>query len=156
MASTLILLAAAALGLSAGALLTEGAVLVPFWRSLPPDSFLDWYRENGARLLRFFGPLEILAALLACLAAGASWLQGSSHAPLLAVSGCLALGVVGTFPVYFQRANASFAEATIESDRVEDELRRWSRWHWARVGLAAAAFLAALLALVAATPGAAS
>jgi hypothetical protein len=51
------LLATIALGLSAGALLAEGAVLVPFWRSLQPESFLAWYRENAALLLRFFGPL---------------------------------------------------------------------------------------------------
>ncbi len=40
-ASTAALLAVIALGLSAGAMLTEGAVLVPYWRSLPPDSFLS-------------------------------------------------------------------------------------------------------------------
>ena len=38
--SSLVGLAAVALGLSAGAMLAEGAVMVPYWRSLPPDAFL--------------------------------------------------------------------------------------------------------------------
>jgi hypothetical protein len=42
-------LAVLALGLAAGAVLTEAAVLVPFWRSLPPESFLGWYREISSR-----------------------------------------------------------------------------------------------------------
>jgi hypothetical protein len=49
------LLATTALGLSAGALLTEGAILVPFWRSLQPESFLGWYRQHAGLLQKFFG-----------------------------------------------------------------------------------------------------
>ena len=52
------LLAVLGLGLSAGALLAEAGVLVPFWQAQKPEAFLDWYRENASRLLGFFGPLE--------------------------------------------------------------------------------------------------
>ena len=62
-------LAAVGLGLAAGAMLAEGAVLVPWWRSLPAESFLRWYADNGARLFAFFGPLEIASAGLAVAAA---------------------------------------------------------------------------------------
>src|SRR6267378_2029146 len=60
MEGTLVVLAAVALGLAAGATLAEGAVLVPFWRSLDPEAFLAWYRRYAALLLRFFGPLEVV------------------------------------------------------------------------------------------------
>ena len=53
MATTFYTLAVIALGLMAGALLAEAAILVPFWRALPAASFLKWYREHGALLLRF-------------------------------------------------------------------------------------------------------
>ena len=149
MATILVLLAVAVLGLTAGALLAEGAVLVPFWRSLPPDSFLRWYRENAALLLRFFGPLEVAAPLLAGLAAIASWGSAGSASSLLFASSVLSLLVLGAFPLYFKRVNSSFAEGTIEPDRLEEELRRWAYWHWARVVLAAAAFLAGILAAMA-------
>lgn len=144
----LAMLAIAALGLSAGALLAEGAILVPFWRSLPARSFLAWYREHAGLLLRFFAPLEIAAALLPALAAAVGWLGGSAGAPLLAVSAALALLVLAAFPAYFQRANASFADQSIAVDQVPDELRRWSRWHWGRACVATLAFLLAILALL--------
>ena len=62
--------AAAALGLAAGALLAEAAVLVLYWRSLEATQFLDWYSAHAGLLFRFFAPLEITAALLALAAAG--------------------------------------------------------------------------------------
>jgi hypothetical protein len=144
MGSAVVLLAVVALGLTAGALVTEGAVLVPFWRSLAPESFLAWYRQHAALLLRFFAPLEIGAAALAVLAALVSWFGGQPGSGLLAVSAVLSVLVLAAFPLYFQRANASFAEGTIATAQVDAELRRWSSWHWVRVALAVAAFTAAV------------
>ncbi len=142
----LVPLSVAVLGLSAGALLAEGAVLVPYWRSLPPDSFLAWYRQNGTLLLRFFGPLEVGAAVVAILATIADGLSSGSASSLLAGASLLSLLVLGAFPLYFKQANASFSEGAIDLDCVPSELRRWARWHWARVVIASAAFLAAILA----------
>src|SRR5712692_2124676 len=109
----LVFLAVLVLGLSAGAVVAEGAVLVPFWRSLQPESFLTWYRQHATLLLRFFGPLEILAAGLAVVAALVSWLGDEPASGLLAISDLLAVLVLALFPLYFRRTNASFAEATI-------------------------------------------
>ena len=58
------LLAVASLGIFFGAMLTEGLVLVPYWRSLPAEAFYSWYAANDKRLLGFFGPLTWLAALV--------------------------------------------------------------------------------------------
>lgn len=144
--TTLVILTVLALGLSAGALLAEGAVLVPMWRAMAPDAFLAWYRENEQRLVRFFGPLEILAAVLAALATGAAWWSG--HAPwgLLAGASGLAIAVLASFPLYFQSANAAFAEGRLEDEAVGPALRTWARWHGARVVVALAAFALAALA----------
>lgn len=146
MGSMLVLLAVVALGLSAGALVAEGAVLIPFWRSLQPESFLAWYRQHAALLLRFFGSLEVVAAGLAVLAALVSWFGGERASGLLAVSALLAVVVLAAFPLYFQRANASFTEATIATTEVAMELRRYSIWHWVRVVFAVAAFALAVAA----------
>ena len=40
------ILATMALGVAAGAMLAEGAVLVPWWRAMPPEAFLRWYADN--------------------------------------------------------------------------------------------------------------
>ena len=140
------IIAAVVLGLSAGALLAEGAVLVPYWRSLSGEVFLRWYREHGGLLIRFYGPLEVAATVAALLATIAAWLSASPGAPLLALASALALAVLGAFPLYFKDANASFADGTLSPEQVASELARWARWHWVRTAIATAAFLAALLA----------
>jgi hypothetical protein len=143
----LVLLAAIVLGLTAGALVAEGGVLVPFWRSQRPDAFLAWYREHAALLVGFFGPLEIAAVVLSAAALGANWLHPVvAGTPLLAAA-VLSLAVLLAFPLYFQKANASFASGAIEHARLPDELRRWARWHWARTALAIGAFACAAVAL---------
>ena len=68
----LALVAVASLGIFFGAMLTEGLVLVPYWRSIPAEAFYSWYGANDKRLLGFFGPLTWLAALSALAAAGTS------------------------------------------------------------------------------------
>jgi hypothetical protein len=125
----------------------EGAVLVPFWRSLRPEAFLAWYAAHAGLLLRFFGPLEVAGAALAIAALVLRWLAGAGGLALLGASALLAVAVLAAFPLYFQRTNASFAAGTLAPDRVAGELRRWAAWHWARCGIAAGAFAAAVLAL---------
>ena len=102
LADTIVCLAAVALGLSAGAVFAEGAVLVPFWRSLRPEAFLAWYREHADLLFRFFAPLEIAAAVLVLAAFAANLWQQVASAWLLGVAALLTVGVLALFPVYFQ------------------------------------------------------
>jgi len=134
-------LATLALGMAAGAMLAEGAVLVPWWRSMPPEAFLRWYADNARRLLEFYGPLEIVSATLTLLAAvlhapGRRWFAGAA---------LLALAVLAAFPIYFRDVNASFETGTIGIDRVAGELGRWAAWHWGRTMFGLLAFALALL-----------
>lgn len=144
----LAVLATVVLGISAGALVAEGGVLVPFWRSTPPEQFLGWYRKHAALLVGFYGPLEIASVGLTAGALAATWLQPTVGRAPLAVALLLAVGVLVAFPLYFQKVNASFASGSIELARVPDELRRWAHWHWARTTLAVGAFVCALVALL--------
>jgi hypothetical protein len=142
----LALVATVALGLSAGALVAEGGVLVPVWRSEPPEAFLAWYRDHAALLVGFYGPLEIAAVGLSAAALAANWLHPVMAAGPLLGAAVLAIGVLVAFPLYFQKVNISFATGTIELARIPDELRRWSRWHWARTVLAVGAFVCEVVA----------
>jgi hypothetical protein len=141
------LLAALGLGLSAGAMLAEAAVLVPYWRSLPPEEFLRWYERNADRLMRFFGPLEVVAALLALAAAAAAAVYGSPASTALWGAALLAVAVLLTFFVYFRSVNEGFAKGTVAPADVPEQLGRWSSWHWARTLLGTLSFAAALAAL---------
>ena len=144
-ASAVAMLATLVLGLSAGAMTAEGALLVPYWRALPPLEFLAWYRDNAARLFVFFAPLETGAALLAVLAVTFARLAQRPDKRMLLASAVLAAAVLAGFPLYFERVNAAFAAGTIDADRVAPELARWAVRHWARTAIGIAAFLCALL-----------
>jgi hypothetical protein len=136
-----------ALGLAAGAVLAEACVLVPFWRRERPEAFLDWYARYAGVLLRFFGPLEAASGVLVLLAAVLSWLGWLPRPALFTSAAVLTLAVLASFPLYFQRVNASFEKRAIAPDDVGPELARWATWHWARTGLAIAAFTLAAVAI---------
>lgn len=140
MVDSLVVLAVVALGVTAGALLAEALILVPFWRSSEPSAFLDWYRQYSGLLLRFFGPLEIAALVLPGMASFACWLNEDSRFVFLGISTLLSLLILLSFPIYFKKANASFAAGTIEKRDVAVELTRWARWHWSRTSIAVIAF----------------
>ena len=140
-------LSVAGLGAFAGAMLTEGVVLVPYWRALSPSQFFTWYAANDARLLGFFGPLTALVGFVTLAAAGASfsfahpgrwWALGAAASMFVAIL---------LFPIYFQGANTRFACASIAPDDLAAELTRWAAWHRVRTVLAVAALAASLLAL---------
>jgi hypothetical protein len=133
------LLATLALGIAAGAVLAEGAVLVPWWREQPPEAFLAWYAANASRLFGFFGTLEMVAGVLVIVAAVLV------RSPSFLAAALLTVGVLAVFPLYFQDVNASFENATIAPGDVPAELGRWAEWHWTRTALAIAAFAAAVL-----------
>lgn len=139
-------LAVASLGIFVGAMLTEGLVLVPYWRSLRAEAFYSWYGANDERLLGFFGPLTWLAALSALAAAGFSlWAAHPGRWYAVAAAAC-ALVVVSMFFVYFERANATFSLGSMPANELRVELDRWAAWHWVRSGLSLAALTAAVLA----------
>lgn len=140
-------LSVAGLGVFAGAMLTEGLVLVPYWRSLSAAPFFAWYRANDARLLGFFGPLTAIAALVTLAAAGTSWFlghpgRGWALVAAIAVSICVTM-----FPLHFREANARFAAAAVPEDELPAVLGRWAAWHRVRVALSFVALAAGLLAL---------
>lgn len=140
-------LSVASLGIFAGAMLTEGGVLVPFWRGLAPEEFLRWYAANAQRLLAFFSPLTTAAGVLTLLATIGSFTQGHPGRWWLGVALVLMLGIIATFFVYFEAANTRFATAAIPPDAVPAELARWAAWHHARTVVSVVAFAAALLAV---------
>src|SRR5687768_16519797 len=142
----LALVAVASLGMFFGAMLTEGLVLVPYWRSIPAEAFYSWYGANDKRLLGFFGPLTWLAALSALAAAGTSlWMNHPGRWYAGAAAAC-ALMVVSMFFLYFERANATFSLGPMPANELRVELGRWAAWHWVRSGLSLTALAAAVLA----------
>lgn len=130
------LLSTVLLGLFAGSLLTEGAILVPYWRRMAPAEFFRLHSTLGRHLFRYFAPLTVISVLMSVVAALASGLQ--SLAWLITAGLCLA--TLAIFFIYFKRANQSFADQSLPEDDLGAELGRWAAWHWFRTGLIILAF----------------
>lgn len=135
------------LGVTAGAMLTEAAILVPYWQSVTPEVFFDWYGGNAPRLVDFYSPLEVGSAVaaLACAILASSTSRPGARSWWLAT--VLSLLVIATFFIYFQDVNAAFAERAIAADALSDTLRTWGQWQWGRVALGLGAFAASIMAL---------
>jgi hypothetical protein len=140
-------LSAAGLALFVGALLTEAIVLVPMWRTLQPQEFFTLHAAHAHRLYKFFAPLTASATVLAVIAAVTSLASGHSGRVPSVVAAALALLILSTYFLYFRRANASFAEASITHEKLPAELARWAAWHWFRTAIGLVALASTLLAL---------
>lgn len=145
--NVLLLLSAAALGLYAGAMLTEGFILVPYWQSLPPPAFFVWYAANDQRLFGFFGAVTTLAVLLASGAALAAFVTRHPGRRPASVAAGLMLLTLAMFFVYFADANTRFAAGGIPAESLAGELERWASWHRTRMVVALVALAAALVPL---------
>jgi hypothetical protein len=146
-AEVMLFLSAAGLALFVGALLTEAMVLVPMWRTLQPKDFFTLHAAHAHLLYSFFAPLTVSATLLSVVAAITSFVTERPLSTASAVAAVLALVMFSTYGLYFHRANASFAEASITDEALPAELARWASWHWFRTGVGLVALASALLAL---------
>jgi hypothetical protein len=86
-----------------------------------------------------------VAAFLSIASALISLWQGHPGRWSALLAAVLLVAVVSTFYLYFQKANASFTAASISDVKLGAELTRWATWHWWRVGLSFAAFVAAMM-----------
>ena len=148
-AAVLPLLSAGALGLLAGALMAEGALLLPYWRTLSAAMFYELHPVYGPKLMRFYAPLTIAAPLLATLAAAAAWLFGGQASLYSGIAAGLAWSLVAIYFVYFKAANEAFARRMIAPQMLPQALARWAAWHRLRTVLCVLAFGFALWATAA-------
>lgn len=147
MATLFAFLAAASLGLLAGAMLLIAVAIAPFWAALEPMEFARWFQQYSPLLGRVMLPLGASSTLLVLAAAWFARSASPSSFPWLALAAALAVGVAAVYPLYFTSANAALASGSLDASQVAAELGRWRAWHWARTGAGALSFLAALRGL---------
>lgn len=140
---------AVSVGLLAGALFLEGFVLVPFWRSLRPEAFVDLHGGFAPRLYRFFAPLTATATSMALISGIAvAWRDQRALADWSTVaSAVLEVSLLAFYRMYFHAANQRLPvlAATNSNAALSAELHRWHRIHQARTGVSVAAFVLAVL-----------
>ena len=125
----------------AGGCLVVSLAIVPGWRGLDPEAFLNWFSENGTKLGLTMFPLEAAGALFAVLAAaGALRRKSSGRVPWVLSSLCIVATLV-LLPLYFAEANTQLLNETIEVSEVGAELESWQSWQWLRTALAVLAVI---------------
>ena len=142
------ILSAVTIGILVGALLTEGCLLVPYWRSLSADRFYGLYQELHPRLYRYFTPATVAPLLLSFVVGVLSFVLADHGRWLLAGAFLLCLGATLTHEIYFKKANTQFVNASLAPADLAGELRQWATWHWGRTILTVLAFGSALLSLM--------
>jgi hypothetical protein len=128
-------------------MLLIGISIVGFWKSLPPSNFVSWFAAHSGRLGTIMIPLGTITLLLSLAAAAVSWRSRSKQRQWAMIAALCALCVMVSYPVFFAEANASFIAGGLSDSAVRALLDRWEVWHWGRIFLGLAGFLAAVLAL---------
>jgi len=136
-----------AIGLFAGALLTEASILVPYWQRMKPADFFHLHSELGPNLFRYFAPLTIISVSLSVTSAAVStYIADTSVWRITAAILCLTALVI--FFIYFKKTNAKFTNHSLGDVELGPTLKRWAQWHWSRTALIIAAFLCSVLAQI--------
>jgi hypothetical protein len=129
-------LSVAFMGAFAGGCVLLSLVMVPDWRRMNPDAFLEWFSENGPKLGLTMFPMEVAGTLFASLSFVESVKRKSDSRVIWALSSLCMVATVVLLPLYFVGANARMLNKTIEASEVAAELDAWSRWHRLRTALA--------------------
>ena len=116
-----------------GSQITEGVLLVPYWKSLPSSDFYSYYTQFGPSIGRFYTILTIIAALIPVSVSIYCKLINSQAFKLALSSSFFAILFIACFYIYFKGANESFYQARFSDIELKKELVTWSYWHWGRV-----------------------
>ena len=136
------------LGIFAGTQICEGALLVPYWKSLAPKDFFELHQTYGKKIHQFFAPLTIAATLIPLLTVGVAFNHSSPRFWAILGMGVCCAAFFATYFIYFKKANQSFANQSLSFEALPKELNRWGNWHWGRVVLEVIAFGFGLVATI--------
>ena len=139
-------IAALLLGLLGGALLLLALAFVPYWQSLDPLEFTQWFGANLHFIADAMMPIGVSATGITLLATGlAVWNRLPTLRWLVAAS-VITLCMFATFPIYFSGVNAALAEGAMSAAEASQQLAQWQGVHWFRTVAAIAACFCAISA----------
>lgn len=118
-----------------GSQITEGFLLVPYWKSLSSNNFYSYYNEFGPSIGKFYTILTIVAALIPVSISIYCKSINSSGFKYALTSAFFALLFVSSFYIYFKGANELFYQSALNDIELKNELITWTYWHWARISI---------------------
>lgn len=116
-----------------GSQITEGFLLVPYWKTLTKKAFYDYYLKFGPIISRFYTILTIIAVLIPLNISVYCFIK-KSHALIYSViSSLFSILIIVVFYSYFKDVNQQLYQTNFDANQLKSELNTWEYMHWFRV-----------------------
>ncbi|CAL2086151.1 hypothetical protein [Tenacibaculum sp. 190524A02b] len=116
-----------------GSQITEGCLLVPYWKTLSKTEFYNYYTAFGPIIGQFYSVLTIIAVLIPLSMSIYCFFNKSQALKYAVISTFFSVLVITLFYVYFKETNKQFYKAVFNADQLKSVLNTWANWHWIRV-----------------------
>ncbi len=123
------------MGAFAGAMIMLYTAILSFWKKASPEEFLGWYSNYASGIMDATGPLVMSSILLPLICMVLVWKIPKSRIYWL-ISLLLSVIIMVITLSYFVDVNTSFADQSIELNRVKETLETWGQFHIIRISIA--------------------
>lgn len=130
-----------------GSQITEGYLLVPYWKTLSTSEFYHYYSQFGLIIGRFYTILTIIAVLIPLGINIYCFYKKSRALTYSLISSFFTFSCIVLFYIYFKETNQHFFDATFNASQLKSELKIWEYLHWGRVTLEFLALISLILTL---------
>jgi|GEM_PF-1119538 len=131
-----------------GSQITEGVLLVPYWKSLSAKQFYTYYSQFGPSIGRFYTILTIIAASIPlALAIYCKSIKSKGLNYALVSTFFTALFIIA-FYAYFKDTNGLFYQEALSEMELKRALIVWTYWHWVRIIIECLSLVFLILSIV--------
>ena len=116
-----------------GSQITEACLLVPYWKSLSPLEFYEYYSQFGRLIGRFYTILTVISTMTTVYISIHCFAKSSRARNFTLISCFFVIAYIALFYIYFKGANQKFYIASFNSHQLKTELENWQCCHWLRV-----------------------
>ena len=116
-----------------GSQITEGFLLVPYWKTLPATEFYEYYYQFGLIIGKFYTILTIIAAMIPFCISIYCFYKKSQALTYSLLSSFFTFLCLALFYIYFKDINQQFFDASLSASQLKNELETWEFLHWVRV-----------------------
>ena len=116
-----------------GSQITEGVLLIPYWKKLSKTEFYDYYSKCGPTIGKFYSVLTIIATLIPISISIYCFSNKLRALKYAVASSFFAFLVIVLFYVYFKDINHQFYGNSFNSNQLKSVLETWEYLHWLRV-----------------------
>ncbi len=142
-------LAVLLLALLTGGMLLIGGALVPYWESLGPVAFGQWFGENSSFLSGMMVPLGASTGLATVLTAAVAGFTSHPGFRWFALTALCAVFIGALYSACYAPTNAAIGSGDLSGEEISSLLSTWVAWHWTRVAAGIVGVLAGIRGLLA-------